>query len=177
MADKENNEEAKELAKKKQVLFSPKLGMFWRINPEDDCEIQFAWQPGEWITFGGLIFHEKRYAISELTLADDQSSNDDCSVIFATCDEASEVFKIHLNGKGLRSAKNHVLFSPESGTYWRINPDDDCEIQSASNPNGEWKTFQRFAAPIIELFADNEHKCAAVTIKQYRKIYLHLEDK
>ena len=84
-------------------------------------------------------------------------------------------YETKVNDENIPAGKKQV-FSSESGTYWRVNPDDDCEIQSASNPNGEWNTFHRFTAPIIELTADDEHKCAAVTIKQYRKIYLHLED-
>ena len=89
--------------------------------------------------------------------------------------EAAIAYETKVNDENIPAGKKQV-FSSDSGTYWRVNPDDDCEIQSASNPNGEWKTFQRFTAPIIELTADDEHKCAAVTIKQYRKIYLHLED-
>jgi len=74
------------------------------------------------------------------------------------------------------TVNGQVLFNPKSGTYWRINPDNDCEIQCANHLEGEWKTFQRFAAPIIKLTADDEHKCASVTIKKYQTVYLHLEE-
>lgn len=75
------------------------------------------------------------------------------------------------------TVNGQVLFNPKSGTYWRINPDNDCEIQCANHREGEWKTFQRFAAPIIKLTADDEHECASVTIKKYQTVYLHLEEK
>lgn len=81
--------------------------------------------------------------------------------------------EINVDDENVPACKKQV-FCSASGTYWRVNPDDDCEIQRANSPDGEWKSFQRFTAPIIELASDDEHKCAAVTIKQYRKIYLHL---
>ena len=64
--------------------------------------------------------------------------------------------------------QDQILFSPKSGTYWRINPEDAHEIQCSSHPEGDWKMFYRFVAPIIRLAADDEHKCAAVTIKNIK---------
>lgn len=64
--------------------------------------------------------------------------------------------------------QDQILFSPKSGIYWRINPEDAHEIQCSSHPEGDWKMFYRFVAPIIKLAADDEHKCAAVTIKNIK---------
>ena len=35
------------------------------------------------------------------------------------------------------TVNGQVLFNPKSGTYWLINPDNDCEIQCANHREGE----------------------------------------
>lgn len=41
-------------------------------------------------------------------------------------------YETKVNDENIPAGKKQV-FSSESGTYWRVNPDDDCEIQSASD--------------------------------------------
>lgn len=58
-----------------------------------------------------------------------------------------------------------VVFNPDSKTYLRTNPDNDCEIQWASHPNTSWQKYYRFNCPVMALTVDNERNCAVIILE------------